>query len=215
MIIYLITNKIDGKQYVGQTVQTLKRRWAFHICKRSGCIYLKRAMDLHSKENFTIEEICKTNTLEELDQKEKEFIIKFNTLAPNGYNLTTGGERPNFSEESKQKMSNSKKGIIPWNKGLTKEDPRVSSYIRSGDSHHLFGQKVTNRSPLSEDALRNVRDGHKKRYVKIKCNETGKIYESIKEAAQDLNIRGGNISKNVKGQTPTVGGYTFSRVWES
>ncbi|NJO48219.1 MAG: GIY-YIG nuclease family protein [Leptolyngbyaceae cyanobacterium RM2_2_4] len=135
-------NKIDGKQYIGQTIQSLKRRWAFHICKRSGCVYLKNAIKLHGKENFTIEEIYRAETLEELNRKEQEFIIKYNTLAPNGYNLTTGGERPKFSEETIQKMSFSKKGKPAWNKGLTKEDSRVQSYIRSGESHHFSGKKL-------------------------------------------------------------------------
>lgn len=163
MIVYLITNKIDGKQYIGQTTQELRRRWAFHVCKRSGCTYLKNAIEKYGKENFKIEEIYKAQSLEELDRKEQEFIIKFNTLAPNGYNLTSGGERPVFSEEVKDKISRSSKGKTPWNKGLIKEDDRVKSYIRSGESHHYFGLGPwlgKKHSPESVEKMSKSKIGH-------------------------------------------------------
>lgn len=39
MIIYKITNKINSKQYVGQTVRSLKNRWHGHCSKSSECTY--------------------------------------------------------------------------------------------------------------------------------------------------------------------------------
>lgn len=50
--------------------------------------------------------------------------------------------------------------------------------------------------------------------VKVKCLETGKTYNSLKEAALDLNISVGDISKNLKGKRSHVGGYHFERVEE-
>ena len=42
--IYLITNKIDNKQYVGQTIENdVYDRWKGHLKSSSNCIYLKRA----------------------------------------------------------------------------------------------------------------------------------------------------------------------------
>jgi len=53
-IIYIITNKITGKQYVGQTIQKLNRRWGQHITNaKNGLDYLiYRSMRKHGVENF-------------------------------------------------------------------------------------------------------------------------------------------------------------------
>jgi group I intron endonuclease len=145
MTIYMITNLINGKQYVGQTTQTLKRRWNFHVCGRSGCIALKSAFEKYGKENFKIEPLFVASSLEELDEKEVEFISSMNTIAPNGYNLTSGGERPVFSEETRKKMSDAKVGKSTWIKGLTTEDSRVANFVNAG--HKAVKDKFGSSGP--------------------------------------------------------------------
>jgi hypothetical protein len=90
MTIYLITNLINGKKYVGQTIRPLSVRWYFHV-HQTNCRVMARAIKKYGKENFTIEELFKAQSQEELDRKEIEFILALNTLAPGGYNLTEGG----------------------------------------------------------------------------------------------------------------------------
>lgn len=215
MEVYLITNLINGKQYIGQTIQPLRLRWNFHVSKASGCLALKSAINKYGKENFKIETLEKCDSVEELNRIEQEKIAELNTLTPNGYNLTTGGERPKYSEDIKKKMSQLKKGTVPWNKGLTKNDKRISAAVSR--MNHAFKVKFGNISPrkdtkTSEKALINLRNGYSKRFVKVECIETGEIFESIKDAALALKIRAGNISKNIRKQTPTVGGFTFRKV---
>lgn len=98
--IYVITNLVNGKQYVGQTIRTIKQRYSDHIrkCKyNKDNQYLYTAMNKYGIENFGIEEIdfisCKTKQklLDELNQKEIYYISKLNTRKPNGYNMTDGG----------------------------------------------------------------------------------------------------------------------------
>lgn len=228
MIVYLITNILNKKRYVGQTVQSLSNRWKFHLSKASGCIALKRAIQKYSKENFEIKALSYCNSIEEMNHREQYYINLFNTLAPNGYNLTTGGERPEFSEESRQKMSDLKLGKSTWNKGLTKEDPRVMSYIRSGEHHHFFGkpgpmlgrkrtyeniesqkQRMTG-SKLSVEHSKAISDGHKKH--RILCNENGKIYKSIMDASRSLNVNSGQIHNVLSGKNSHAKGYTFKRI---
>jgi len=48
-ILYLITNKIDGKRYIGQTTDTLEQRWAEHCWDNNGCRYLKYAIQSISR----------------------------------------------------------------------------------------------------------------------------------------------------------------------
>jgi group I intron endonuclease len=84
--IYLITNLINGKQYIGQTVQTIKERFYGHISKKNPVI--SKAIKKHGRKNFKIEEIDVAYNQKELDLIEGVYISWFKTLAPNGYNIT-------------------------------------------------------------------------------------------------------------------------------
>lgn len=217
MRIYLITNKINKKRYVGQTTQKLTHRWAQHCDKNSCCLGIKRAIEKYGKENFTIRTLYKANSIEELNAKEILFINKFNTLSPNGYNLKTGGNRPVYSEESRKKMSESGKGKIPWNKGLTIEDPRIAKGIKKGKDAFWYG-KIGARKGLK------CSDEHKlklsmackgkanKNSTTFVCNENGKVYRRIRDAGLDLNINDGQIWRVLHGKNNHAKGYTFSIV---
>lgn len=85
MTVYLITNLINGKKYIGQTIQSVKRRWDYRVCNAGRCVALKSAIKKYGKENFKIESLHEASSLEELSIKESEYIKSFNTLAPNGY----------------------------------------------------------------------------------------------------------------------------------
>lgn len=103
--IYIITNTINQKKYVGQTVSHRKNhqryrpfgymgRFRDHVsealCKKQ-CRYLNNAIRKHGTEAFTVELITKC-TLAELDTMESWHISNSGTLFPQGYNLTTGGK---------------------------------------------------------------------------------------------------------------------------
>lgn len=93
-IIYKIERRATGEKYVGQTKNKLKVRIAAHLGKKSGQkLYLvQRALAKHGVEAFDITVIDTSATSpEELDDLEIYWIKFYNSLAPNGYNLTTGG----------------------------------------------------------------------------------------------------------------------------
>ena len=113
MIVYKVTNRINGKVYIGQTVQTLEQRWKQHCCKSSGCKALHLAIEKYGSENFTVEQIDVACDREELNQKEQYWIQHYNSLSPNGYNLTAGGDGcPGYahSDETKELLSALKAG---------------------------------------------------------------------------------------------------------
>lgn len=93
--IYKVTNKVNGKVYIGQTIQTIKNRWYEHcrtknISKAEKNMKIKRAILKYGKENFTVE------TLEECDSallndRERYYISYFDSYK-NGYNSTEGGQ---------------------------------------------------------------------------------------------------------------------------
>jgi group I intron endonuclease len=82
--IYKITNLINNKIYIGQSIH-IERRWQEHK-KPSSCSCIGQAIKKYGINNFSFEiiEECPTNRLAE---REKYWINYFNTLVPNGYNV--------------------------------------------------------------------------------------------------------------------------------
>lgn len=86
--IYKITNKINGKSYIGQS-KHIKRRWREHINGLENSV-ISAAIKKYGEENFIFEilELC---SIEELNNREIYYIDKFKTYG-DGYNMTTGGD---------------------------------------------------------------------------------------------------------------------------
>lgn len=109
--IYRIVNKIDMKTYIGQTYDIDIRWYTHQKRKNSNCRYLKRAFDKHGIDNFKFEIICICFD-DDMNDLEIEYIRKFKTLAPHGYNLREGGNNGKHHEETKEKIRQS---IIDFN----------------------------------------------------------------------------------------------------
>ena len=92
--IYLITNKINNKKYVGKTTTTIEKRWLEHIAdsKKEKCEIrpLYRALRKYGIDNFFIKEIEKCD-IKNLSKREQYWIQYYNTYE-NGYNATLGGD---------------------------------------------------------------------------------------------------------------------------
>ena len=102
--IYLVSNKLNGKQYVGQTINP-------HLPIGHGRI-LKSAYKLHGKDSFTYEPICKgiTNRAS-LNAIERFWINVANTVVPNGYNIDLGGSEGSvWTDERKKAVSIARTG---------------------------------------------------------------------------------------------------------
>lgn len=121
-VIYKISNSVNDKIYIGQTIRTIEKRFKGHICSaiknEYPDNYLHRAIRKFGPDKFKIEKIDEANSKDELNAKEKYWIKKLNSIQ-NGYNLTDGGEGGDTyrlrSEEqmkiTRQRLSNSLKGI--------------------------------------------------------------------------------------------------------
>lgn len=121
MFIYKITNLINKKRYIGQTIISVDRRWQQHIAsskrintdKRSTLI--AKAISKYGVENFEIKQILRCNTQEELDKSEIMCIRLFKSHCVNGYgyNVSLGGNgKGKVSEETKKKLSEAQKRYI-------------------------------------------------------------------------------------------------------
>lgn len=88
MVIYKITNKLNGKIYVGQTRQSIEKRFLQHSASDSP---LGQAMRDCGIDNFTIEVIEECDTKEQADEQERFWIKVLKCKVPDGYNQTDGG----------------------------------------------------------------------------------------------------------------------------
>lgn len=113
MIIYEIKHRESGKSYVGQTVQTLAARWKLHrtAAKRGVKTAIASAIRKYGADAFDLREVERCDTRAALDDAEIRWIETLNSLAPNGYNLRTGGgEAYKLTEE----FRNSLRGPRGW-----------------------------------------------------------------------------------------------------
>ena len=103
--IYKVTSP-SNKMYVGQTKRDdPRRRWKQHCAPSyKQCVALKNAITKYGAENMTFEVIEECPD-EFLNDREHHWIRELGTLSPHGYNLTTGGDVYEFSEETKVKIS--------------------------------------------------------------------------------------------------------------
>lgn len=113
--IYVRTNLVNGKQYVGQTTDFKEREYDWYYLKKkyAGSL-INNARKKYGLDNWVVEILKECETQDELNKWEMHFIKELNTKTPNGYNLTDGGEGVSgfhHSETSKKKMSESRKGI--------------------------------------------------------------------------------------------------------
>src|SRR5210317_492546 len=104
-IIYKITSP-SGKVYVGQTIQEFKHRIRSHQRKDSKCTLLKRAIQKYGDE-MKYEIVEEDVPQEHLDEREIYWINELHSLAPNRYNLNTGGNyKKEITKEAKNNVQN-------------------------------------------------------------------------------------------------------------
>ena len=195
-VIYKWTNKINGKSYIGQTIDEEGRK-KDHIRGKYKC-YFHDAIKKYGIENFDYEVI---ERIEESLLSEREiYWINYYDTFNNGYNLTLGGEGTRgfshgFTEEQKKNLSEKHKGLIPWNKGkrgiyseetLKKIGARDHSLcwteeLRKQQSEKLKGRPSPNKGKTTSEETKQ------------------KISKSVKESFDRNNTRE-KLSKILKGK---------------
>jgi group I intron endonuclease len=111
--IYIVTNTVNAKQYVGIT-KSLHARWHQHKNMNGSSPYLHASIKKYGVDAFVFTHIATAYNLEFARQLEQILISEHNTKAPHGYNLTDGGEGASglvFSEEARRTISNKAKAM--------------------------------------------------------------------------------------------------------
>lgn len=180
--IYKITNTIDGKIYIGQSIDIKHRRCCHEYDlrnQRHKNSHLQRAYNKNPDAFvFEIECTCKE---EDLNNLEVFYIQKYNSTDPRlGYNLDAGGGgQGRMSEETKKKLSQSKIG-----------------------NQSMKGIK------LSDEWKKHLSEAqpHKK---KVECIETGEIFDSFADAARKTGLNRTKIVSCCTGKRKKTGGLHF------
>jgi group I intron endonuclease len=182
MLIYKATSKTSGKSYIGKTTNTLKQRVGEHIRKSKKSKHTNHfhnAIKKYGKDDFVWEILDTCDSEEELNILEVKHIKSHNTYS-DGYNLSLGGEGQTgykYTNEHSKKMSDS-----------------LKKAYREGRKKSVF-------ETMSDESINKIREGASKwakentvgnkngmwgKGKKIKIDN--KIYNNMREAAEDLNV---------------------------
>lgn len=219
MIIYKITNRVNGKVYIGQTIRSLEHRWKQHCSKSSGCIYIHRAIQKYGKENFTVEQIDVASDREELNKKEQYWIQHYDCIAPKGYNMTTGGDNFERCDDSREKIRKRQTGETNSFYGKTHSDEvkKRFSEQRKGENNAMYGSaRFGEKNPMygkhhSEETKQLYREmfsgSNSPRAKKVVCVETGEVFNTVTDAARYIGKTNTHLCACCKGKVQTCGGY--------
>ena len=167
--IYKVTNKVNGKVYIGQSVD-IGRRWRQHMTAEDD-IYFHKAIQKYGVDNFIWEVIekCKKS---ELDERESYWIEYYDSYNK-GYNCTKGGDGFGIGEDHPR-----------WKGGISL-DPEYSKQWYEA-----------NKEKINEKAKEYYKENKEKRKEQMKeWNEANK--EKIKEYNRQRYINKKRIKKNI------------------
>lgn len=223
--IYKITNKEDGKAYIGQTCRDPNIRWKEHYNRDiDKDTYFHRALKKYGKDNFLWEVIEECDN-KILNEREIYWIKYYDTYYKNnkGYNMTYGGEYENHLEKAIV-------GISPLGEEYhfksAAEAERVLSLIYNDKfSHAHIGSVCTGERKSHKGWIfyhtdengkkiipeyKGSRGRKNKAVVSIKIDTQEKqVYLSAAEASRALGICRASISKCLRGLRKQVNGYQF------
>lgn len=214
-IIYKITNKINGKVYIGQTIRKygFKQRYSYDLAKNTKNLHLKSSIEKYGIENFDIdEEFDIAYSKEELDSKEKYWISYYKSNNTNfGYNLQDGGSNGKPTQEVRKQMSKNnpkymlgkhhteetKKKIGARLKGRTLTPMKEETKLKI--SKTLTGRKLPMETKIKiKKSRKNINQYGKNNPMAraVRCITTDKEFETLKEASEYYKTYSSSIVKS-------------------
>lgn len=206
--IYKITNTLNGKVYIGQSINVQER---FYEHKRKLRLqqhfnkYLQNAYNKHGEYfEFEVIEECDVS---DLDKREMYWIGYYHSdNKQNGYNIMAGGQlnRP-CAEQTKALIS---KPVLCVETGIVypsiAEAQRVTGLGNIGlvcnrKNRHAKGQHWCFVEDATEEVIQEIVEAPRKLPNKrVVCIETGEVFESMQDAAQSYGITPGAITQSIK-----------------
>ena len=194
-VIYLIWNLVNGKRYVGQTTQPLKKRFDAHARGKKNPI--DRDIQEYGREKFRYGVIKSCTSKEELDYWEKHFVAVLKSKFPYGYNMTDGGEGLSgyiVSDETREKRSVKLRGIPK----PPEQCAAIAATLRGrfrGEAHPFFGKHHTLLA-CSEISIKNRKESPYKNLLA----EMDKRHMSYHALAKLLGVTQSSVSRKILGE---------------
>lgn len=208
--VYLIENVVTGRKYVGKTINKLKYRIKKH-CGKVSKQYITKSIRKYKPINFTVTVLEVNLDNVELLKLEKYWIKELNTISPNGYNFTSGGDTPIISKESILKIKEARKNQI-ISEGTKKETSfRQKQFFKDNPEFAIRFQKasVLACTGAKQNIERVIERARNLTRGKVIVCSNGEEYLSYFEASLATGAEGTNIAKVCKGQRKSAKGFNF------
>lgn len=213
MIVYLVTNTLNGKKYVGKTTRTLALRWSEHVyhALNGDCgMPLYSAIRKYGPEAFQQNVLQECESPGELNEVETAWIEKLGTFQA-GYNATLGGDGPSgyhHSEETRRKMSESRLGKKLGPMSAARRQRMLDRHFKhSEESRVKMSQALVGRKHTVE-ARKKISESQYKRVAQLDtCGCVSVVYDSVVEAERVTGIKRQGISRSCRFPTRTAGGF--------
>lgn len=203
--LYQHINKINNKSYIGKT-ENINKRQENNGKNYQTCPRFQSAIVSYGWDNFEHKILFTCDSLEEINQKEKEYIKKYNTLDPNfGYNLAEGGTG-----------GDTQKGKTQEEKEKYAKERREETLSRGKDWHQKLSEGQLKRWQ-SKDGQKFKELQHQRMLgennpgaKKCKCVELNKIFNSYADACAYLNQPrnySSKIGQVIRKERKTFAGY--------
>lgn len=157
--LYIVTNVVNGMQYVGLS-KSLKQRMAGHKCAASKSA-LHVAIKEHGFDKFVFSHIADAFDLSAACRMERMLIEQHNTLTPNGYNQTVGGQVGpvgyKHSAETKKKLSDANRmrgEVLKERFRLSKKGVKQTDAFRANASEKM--KKVWAMRKAAKSQVKNL-----------------------------------------------------------
>ena len=219
--IYKIENLLNGKSYIGQSIE-IEHRFAKHKCAKDD-FYIHRAIRKYGVENFSFKILEECN-LEELNEKEKYWIKYYNSLTTNGYNMIPGGSNGAGLVKGKEIEQYDLDGIY-----ITSYPSANQASQLTGISHGNICACCRKERNYAGEFQWKYKDSDKKiktfkkitkvvkkeniiQQIDKKTNLVIKEYPTLSSAGKENKISIGNISECCQGKRNTAGGYRWKKI---
>jgi hypothetical protein len=210
-LVYKVTNQVTGEAYIGATTKSIEERKADHIQKanKGTGSYFQEAMATYRPEDFVWEQIDTANSVNELAEKEKQYILKYNSKEQ-GYNSDSGGGFKKivyqFNEDGV--LIASYDGLKEVETTLNYDKRRISTACTNAT---LW--KGSFWSYSQDSTFNNVADSRKKRVFQYNYNgELVAEFVSVAEASRITGLSKTCISRCCRGEREQSGGFIWKYI---
>ncbi len=180
--VYIITNTLNAKQYVGISKQ-MQVRWGKHKNAAGSAPALHAAIKKYGLDNFVFTHFANAFDFECAQDIERLLIKEHNTMAPHGYNLTVGGEGVKGHPMSDAQKNVRREATAAYLAKLTPEDRKnkftaKAPVSRAGSTHTAESKEKTSVSTKFMWATRREEILAKRQATRA-INKAKKLMESV------------------------------------